>query len=428
MDIFTLTDENGNLLHPIRQAATFAKYSRSPESARELVKKTDELSGEKFQEKWIVKFGHNSIAELATLPIAFEDVSIVASKEVEAWQRPGVSEKSTRMQKFNRESLYIPEGIDNDLLKQTLPLMDECFNLYENMLSGNLAEEIKTAYGVNDFNAGRMAFDMARYLLPAGTKTNLGICAYPRDISRMIAELSGSHNQEFQDIGEELKSATTSLGGPLIRHTEPDEWYNKIPKALVVKKPGNGSTFMTWSGRGECDFAHLLQTRYGLTLQDLDKLMQERPEYHEAPKFFREIQLDFSIYMDYGAFRDLQRHRRMEQFVEPLTPNHGFSVPPGLEVSMPVFNQFNTLLEKFCKIKWPKDPKQQELCQYLVPLAFIVGWHIKMDLQELYYLVELRTQEAGHPSYRKIAYDLWDEAAKEYPTLTQWIRPRGPRP
>lgn len=79
-------------------------------------------------------------------------------------------------------------------------------------------------------------------------------------------------------------------------------------------------------------------------------------------------------------------------------------------------------------VPWSDDPQQRMLCQYLVPLAFIVGWHIKMDLEQLYYLVELRTQEAGHPSYRSVSYDLWDEAAQPYPILTQWVRPRGTRP
>ena len=431
MDIFVLTDEDGNLLHPVRQAATFAKYSRSPESARELVKRTDELSGAKFQEKWIVGFGHNSIAELAALPVAFEGVSIVASKTIEAWQRPGVSEKSTRMQEFHRESLYLPEGIDPEFLAKVLPLMDECFDLYKDMLSGGLADDLKKLHGVSDFNAGRMAFDMARYLLPAGTKTNLGICAYPRDISRMIAELSSSPNPEFQDIGSNLKAATEALGGPLIRHTEPDEWVHRVPAPQVSRKfPPGGPVGVTLTdhGKSETDFFKLLRSRYGMTPQALNDLMQDRPEHHEAPKFFREVQLDFSIYMDYGAFRDLQRHRRMEQFVEPLTPSYGFSTPPGLGALPDALGKFTQLLAKFNQVDWPRDPQQQALCQYLVPLAFLVGWHIKMDLQELYYLAELRTQEAGHPSYRQVSYEMWDAAAQEYPVLTQWIRPRGPRP
>lgn len=438
MDIFTLIDEDGRLFHPVRQAATFAKYSRSPESARVLIQKTNELSGAKFQQKWIVDFGHNAIAELATLPIAYEGVSIIASKTIEAMQRPGVCEKSTRMQEFNRDSLYIPEGIEKRTLDEVIPLVDECFALYQDMLSGGLKEELaKKNPGLSEFKISRMAFDMARYLLPAGCRTNLGICAYPRDVSGMIAEMRGSSNPEFRTIGEKLQAAAEGLGGPLIRHTEPDEWASRFPVPITKRSGGRmdrNQVVLTRHGMEETEFFWLLRERYGMTFNDLNAFMLGRPEYkdrasHAVPKLFREVQLDFSIYMDYGAFRDLQRHRRMEQVVEYLTPIYGFATPPGLREASPShYQSFQVLLNKFARLSWSDDPQQRMLCQYLMPLAFIVGWHVKMDLEQLYYLVELRTQEAGHPSYRGVSYDLWDEAARHYPILTQWIRPRGPRP
>lgn len=438
MDIFTLTDENGELLHPVRQAATFAKYSRSAKSARVLASKTDELSGAKFQQKWIVDYGHNAIAELAALPIAFEGVSIIASKAIEAWQRPGVCEKSTRMQEFNRDSLYVPDGIDRKFLSEMEHLLDECFALYEKILEGSVKERLREANPkMSEFKLDRAVFDLARYLLPAGCKTNLGICAFPRDVSNMISEMRGSPNPEFRDIGENLQAAAESLGGPLVRHTEPDEWINQIPVPFT-KRPltrlYKNDVKLTRSGMSEASFFRLLWERYGISIDDLDVLMQSRPQYkgkasHSVPRFFREVQLDFSVLMDYGGFRDLQRHRRMEQFVEYLTPIYGYATPPGLkDLSFSHHWCFQRLLDRFMQAPWPKDATQRMLCQYLVPMAFFVGWHVKMDLEQLYYLVELRTQEAGHTSYRDVSYLLLDEAAKSYPALTRWVRPRGPRP
>ncbi len=433
MDIFTLTDDEGRLFHPVRQAATFAKYSRSPDSAHELVKQTDELAAAKFQQKWIVNFGHNAIAELATIPVAFEGVSIVASKAIEAWERPGVCEKSTRMQHFDRDSLYVPEGIEPATLDRVMPLVEKCFQLYESLLKDLPAVLGEKNPDASQAQLNRAVFDIARYLLPAGCRTNLGICAYPRDLSEMISVLSGNPNPEFQTIGQNLKAATEALGGPLIRHTEPDMWAGKVPLPKVRKNLGlagyDNIVLPTGSNIDETQFWTLLRTRYGMTPQDLMALMQDRPEHHCVPKFFREVQISYSIYMDYGAFRDLQRHRRMDQFVEPLSPVYGFALPPGLEtISNDAYWKMRTLFLEFPAADWPDDPIQQMLCQYLVPLAFRVGWHVNMDLQQLYYLVELRTQEAGHSSYRQVAYALWDHAAGRFPFLTQWIRPRGPRP
>jgi len=426
MDIFTLTDEDGCLFSPVRQASIFAKYSRSPDSARDLVRKTDETSAERFQQKWIVKFGHNAIAELATIPVAFEGVSIIASKIIEKWQRPGVCEKSTRMQQFSRDSLLVPDGIEPQFRQAALHAVDQAFTLYQRILDELPTIMTKKLPDATEFQVGRAVFDIARYLLPAGCRTNLGICAYPRDIAEMIAETSGSSNPEFREIGANLKAATEDIGGPLIRHTEPDEWVQQFPlvPSQAPLQLQDNTVFLTSVESSDEAFKKLLQTRYGMTLEKLDRLMAERPEYHAVPHLFREARFSYSIYMDYGAFRDLQRHRRLDQFVEPLTPLHGFSTPPGLEGEL--LKEYQRVLGLFEALPWSKEPQQALLCQYLVPLAFRVGWHIKLDLQQLYYLVELRTRPAGHISYRKVAHEMLTEAKKLFPTLTQWVRATKP--
>ncbi len=424
MDIFTLTDEDGRLLSPVRQASVFAKYSRSPNSARDLVRKTDETSAEKFQQKWIVKFGHNAIAELATIPVAFEGVSIIASKTIEAWQRPGVCEKSTRMQEFGRDSLHVPDGIDPIFRQAALPIVDQAFALYQRILDELPAVMAEKQPDATSFQLGRAVFDIARYLLPAGCRTNLGICAYPRDLAEMIAELTGSPNPEFREIGAGLKGAIETIGGPLIRHTEPDEWVQQFPLQPGKATFQDNTVLLTSVGTSEDAFEKLLQTRYGMTFEKLAGLMAERPEHHAAPKLFREFRFDYSIFMDYGAFRDLQRHRRMEQFVDPLTPFYGFSTPPGLEGEL--LAEYQRVLWLFEQLTWPEDSQQALLCQYLVPLAFRVGWHIKLDLQQLYYLVELRTRPAGHISYRRVSYDMYQLAGSRVPRLMEWCRAVSP--
>lgn len=422
-EVFVLTDENGQLLSPIRQAATFAKYSRAPESARELAKQTTELGAEKFQTKWLVNFGHSSIAELATLPVAFEGVSFIASKAIEAWQRPGVAEKSTRMQKFDRASLYVPDGIEDQWLSQLLPLAHDCLALYERLVvDQDLREVLGRERGVDGKALDREVFDVVRYLLPAGCRTNLGICACPRDISDMIATFTGSPNPELRTIGAQLAEATSSLGGPLIRHTEPNAWVNEVPEA----KPAMFVPYIV--SHTETEFWVWLKAAYGWSSIDLAEYMNRRPERHPAPKLFRYMTMRYYTTIDYGAYRDLQRHRRMEQYTGLLTNELGYSMPPGSKCNCMVRSRIRRVLEQFRRVSWPTDPVQRILCQYLVPLAFRLPWYIKMDLEQLYYLVELRTQEAGHESYRRVAFEMMDFAAQEWPFLTQWIRPRGPRP
>lgn len=431
MDIFPLLNDEGAPLSPIRQASVFAKYSRSPESARTLAQKTDETNAEAFQQKVIVDFGHNSVAELATIPVAFEGVSIIASKAIEAWQRPGVSEKSTRMQEFDRDSVHIPEGLDRPFQDVVSVYISNAFRFYEKLLV-QLPPILARRYpDLKDLQIKRMTFDTARYLLPAGCKTNLGICAYPRDLAEMISTFTGSLNPEFVEIGTKLKKAVSSIGGPLIRHTEADTWVNQLsltPPVFIASDVGDVVQLRSYTPSEE-RLLSILGQRYGYSTQDWRALMELRPKHHAAPHAFREARLNFYVQMDYGAFRDLQRHRRMEQFVGFLTPNLGFSVPEELEdhrddpEANKLSREFRKTLGVFMGLQpWPRDPQQVSLAQYVLPLAFRVPWSISMDLQQLYYLVELRTAPAGHISYRKVAYNMLVEARKIFPFFTQWVR------
>jgi hypothetical protein len=88
-EVFCLTASDGRLLPPAVQATVLAKYSRSPLSAKQIVAQLTPEDADKFQEKWVIGYNHSSVAELAVVPLCFEGVSIVASKFLESFQRPG---------------------------------------------------------------------------------------------------------------------------------------------------------------------------------------------------------------------------------------------------------------------------------------------------------------------------------------------------
>ena len=98
-------------LKPEVVAVAFAKCSRSPESFKTIA---DELTDEKsadFHEKWVVGYGHSSVAEHATLHLAIENVSILATKVIEDNRLASYTEKSTRYQIFDRDKYYKPGNI-----------------------------------------------------------------------------------------------------------------------------------------------------------------------------------------------------------------------------------------------------------------------------------------------------------------------------
>src|SRR3972149_2464022 len=107
-DIYLLDPKE---LSPEVIAVAFARTSRSPESFREIAADlTDEKVAE-FQEKWVVGYGHASVAEHAVLHLAIENVSRLAVESIESNRLASYTEKSTRYQIFDRDAFYTPEAI-----------------------------------------------------------------------------------------------------------------------------------------------------------------------------------------------------------------------------------------------------------------------------------------------------------------------------
>lgn len=425
MKICVVTGKDGRLLNPIQQARVFAQHSRSPKSVEEIIDDLDAEKDEAFHEKWIVGFGHSAIAELATLPVDFSGVSMIAAKAIESWQRPGVCEKSTRMQDFSDRTFFDPfeDGpVDHPIILHLRALKAEAFALYSRALEV-LPEYFQAMYPeASAADIKKKVFDSARYLLPAGTTTSLGICAYPRDIADMIQRLGGAFNPELRKISQGLKEATSAMGGPLIRHTEANEWYTELPPDYPWYRCNQEPAVRLLSYEYLAAFEYQVSSKYkhfDEHMTRLEEYMKRRPPKAPVPRIFRRYRVVFKLCLDYGAFRDLQRHRRMEQFVEFLTPHYGYSTPPLPED----FKQdYRSLMEDYASLPWPVVPSMVEACQYYLPMAFSVGVTMDMDLEELYYLVELRTQPAGHISYRSVAYEMARQVSEVAPWPMQWCR------
>jgi len=134
-DIYLLSPR---ALSPETIAVAFAKTSRSPESFREIAAELSDESSAKFHEKWVVGYGHASVAEHAVLHIAFENVSRVAIETIEGNRLASYTEKSTRYQKWGMDDFTIPPELDGH------PLHDEFVNTVR-LLFSTYAESLDPA-------------------------------------------------------------------------------------------------------------------------------------------------------------------------------------------------------------------------------------------------------------------------------------------
>lgn len=431
-DVFCITDSAGSLLPPAVQATVLAKYSRSPLSARELIRDLTEEAADKFQEKWVVGYGHNSVAELATVPVCFEGVSIVASKFIEGWQRAGYSEKSTRYQVFSRDSFITPPGAPETMKKFAARFYDA----YERMMP-KVVRRCAEIVGDDPENPKKTtqarAFDNVRYLLPAGTGTNVAALVNLLDARRMISGLKGHTNPEFRGLGEKMEEAVKALAPTLVKHTEPDGF--QIPVRSVGDLPPD---FLVEKGSGpyvRLHRPHLLphpdieQTSFEAFVADLHAMdwqtfcgvMETRPKFSEVPDVFKTVRMAFEIMMDYGAYRDLQRHRRCEQFAEPLASNYGYVVPDDI-LGSDLEGEYREAMESLDSYEDEEVVHNSDLFQYMVPLGYLHRSIFQMDMKEWYYVTELRTKPQGHISYRRTAWDVFSLIKDRLPALSQWCR------
>lgn len=446
LDVFVLTGPDGKLLPPAVQATVGAKYSRSPLSAREIVQSVTPEDAEAFQEKWGVSYGHSSVAELAAMPYSFEGVSIIASKFLERYQRAGYSEKSTRYQSFSADSFVMPNEFHP-------ALRDAAHVLYHTYkeLNGPVVEHVaRLVAKTSDKSVQELlfssavkarAFDNLRYLLPAGTGTNLMAYLNARDARYMMSDLLGSTNPEFQAIGQKMVVAAKQMAPVFAMGVKPNSF--ELPIKRLSRSDANPDLrlpkFSDSKGKNQWSVGLLTEMRHGPLIQeDFWGDVDTRHEMNEiefgahmetrgknpVPEIFKTVPISFEITMDYGAFRDLQRHRRCEQYVELLGPNLGYLVPDDL-IGTEFESAYRSAMDRaqaICQMLLESGAATPEQVQYACPLGFLHRSLFQMDLRELYYVVELRTQPQGHISYRRVAYRMYELAKQIYPTLMPWCR------
>jgi len=154
--------------------------------------------------------------------------------------------------------------------------------------------------------------------------------------------------------------------------------------------------------------------------------VRHRGKHDELLRAFAAGQrLRFDILMDIGGFRDMHRHRRCVQIGQGFTTANGYDLPEELQTAgettayEQVMRRTAQAVEQLAKAA---GPEAEENSQYAIPLGFRKRTLFKMDFAEAVYISELRTGQAGHMSYRKIAWGMYEEVARKHPALANYFR------
>lgn len=450
-DIYLLSPR---LLSPETIAVAFAKTSRSPESFREIAAELSDESSAKFHEKWVVGYGHASVAEHAVLHIAFENVSRVAIETIEGNRLASYTEKSTRYQKWGMDDFTIPPELDGH------PLRDEfvntvrlLFSTYADSLdpvknliverSPRRENESDEAY---DRRIRSQYVDRCRFLLPAAANANVGMTANARIIEMTIRKMLSHPLAEVRQIGERLKEVSKAETPTLVKYADANEYSVETVKQLEgrrLKVEGQRSdwcSLIDYDKDGEkkilaaalyrfdeVPFADALKYVKSLKKKERETLAETllgKLGKYDTP--LRELEYSictFDLVMDQGAYAEFKRHRMMTQTPQRLTTRLGWTTP--LLITEAGFgSRYEAAMEASSKMYEKLHAFNPDVAQYIVPNGFNRRVLAQFNLREAFAFCQLRSAANAHFSIRRVAQKIYEDISRVHPLLSKYMKLR----
>ncbi len=418
------------------------------------LKRAEELYARVFFE-----YGDDSVAQLGGVHLACEQASNLLTKVLEWGRLMAYLEQSTRYIPYDSRVLgryrYLrpSEICQSRLAARYIADMDAMFDDYSAMLPGMMEwarEQYPKHAGDSDFvykqTIKAKACDTVRGLLPAATMSNVGIYgtgqAYEALLLRMLASALPEAQTYAQLMLEELRKVIPSF---LVRIDRPDRggaWIDYLTNTrdatadLAQRLFANDDadavdevTLLDWDIDGEdkvlaaiCyPYTHLPEAQLFervrcLPADDRVALMhayvgERTNRRHKPGRAFERTSYRFDILGDYGAFRDLQRHRMLTIEWQELTPQHGYEVPEAVR-DAGLTTRYEDAMERSRDLYDALVGQFPNQASYAVALGYRIRYVMQMNAREAMHLCELRSSPQGHPTYRRIAQAMHHQIAE----------------
>ncbi|HZQ69535.1 MAG TPA: FAD-dependent thymidylate synthase [Terriglobales bacterium] len=329
------------------------------------------------------------------------------------------------------------------------------------------------------------AFDISRYLLPLATNTSLGQIVNARTLESQVSRLLSHTHAEVRKLGELLKSAASSpaynvnqeslkdllqqirAAAPELADRAEQELLREVRIAPTLVKYADPNPYVMETRRELRQAASELMKEAAIEHAATVELLEDDPLeielattllYEHCHYPYRQVRaaveaggeklrneiielgmrhrgrhdellrpfcsgqrFRFDILMDIGGFRDMHRHRRCIQIGQGFSVQHGYDVPDEVDAAGER-DEYESLMKGLAGVVEKLACVDADSAQYAIPLGFRKRTLFKMDLAEVAYISELRTGPAGHISYRRVAYAMYEAVAKKYPSLAKYFR------
>jgi thymidylate synthase ThyX len=396
------------------------------------------------------EYGDDSVAQLGGAHLACEGVSNVLTKVLEWGRLMAYLEQSTRYVPYTdrpngRWKYHVPAEVERTSLAADFArTLDFAFETYSRWIPSMEAHfRAKYPKAPNDSDAvyrsviRAKALDTLRGLLPAATTSNVGLFgtgqAFEALLLRMFAhpleEVRGHAQMMLAELRQVIpaflgrvdqpdrggrwieylattKRAFESTAHPMVRDIPPES----RPEVTLTEFDPDGEAKVVAAALypvSRLPDDQLIEVARGMSSDDRSALLRayvgdRANRRHKPGRAFERTHYRFDVLADYGAFRDLQRHRLLTLDWQPLSPEHGYTEPAALEEAGALAD-WRAVMERSADLHATLLARGlAEVAPYAVVMAYRVRFYMDMNAREALHVIELRTGPQGHPSYRRV--------------------------
>jgi thymidylate synthase ThyX len=408
---------------------------------------------EELYDKVFFEYGDDSVAQLGGVHLACEQASNLLTKVLEWGRLMSYLEQSTRYiaydtrlggrYRYHRDPgvLASPHGT------RYVADLDRLFDTYAELvpvLADWFRERHPKDPSDSDFVYRRAihakAFDALRGILPAASLSNVGIYGTGQGYEQLLLRMRAHPLPEARDYaGAMLTELRKVIPSFLTRVDRPDrggEWTAYLastrqatqrvadrifedvapearpPVTLVDFDPDAEDKLLAAMlyPYVELPDDQILARVRKMSVYDRQQLVdayvgERRNRRHKPGRALERVSYRFDVLSDYGAFRDLQRHRMLTIQWQPLTPHHGFVMPAEVAAAGGG-DRFEDAMGRSADLFDALAPAFPAQAPYAVSLAYRVRYSIEMNAREALHMLELRTAPAGHPEYRRVCQEM----------------------
>jgi thymidylate synthase ThyX len=441
-------------LPPETIAVAFARTSRSPESFRQIAAELTEEKSAEFHEKWVVGYGHSSVAEHAVLHIAVENLSRLAVECLESNRLASYTEKSTRYQKWGQEDFFIPPELDGHPLRtlysETVSMLFDTYRRSLEPVRAAIAQRTPRKEGESErAYEGRIRsdyVDICRFLLPAASLANVGMTVNARALEHALRKMLSHPLAEVRQIGAEIKQVACERLPTLIKYVDKVDYLVNTASQLEAEaarlewqpgEEGDWCRMVEYDLRGDERVLAAALYRFGgfsyeRALSSVAAMQPDERE-HLAEALLggrepfdiplRELELanfTFDLTLDQGGYFELKRHRMMTQTTQGLTTRLGYALPRGMSLAG-FESEYRAAMDAAHRAYGAIAKELPAAASYLVPNGYNRRVLLHLNLRSALHLVSLRSAANAHFSMRRAAQRMAEDIRTASPLLGRYL-------